>query len=126
MSGVLSVAGLSLVVGVLVQIVKQWTVDGRLLNVIALALALLIAEIGTAITSGLTGQKAFEAFLLAVAATGSTTWIAESISNLRGLAGDGPRSDDNRLAQAVTTVLTDETGKALVTEVLKKDGALPA
>jgi TRAP-type C4-dicarboxylate transport system permease large subunit len=120
LESVLTVTGLSLVVGILIQIVRQWITETRLLNLVAFVLALVIAELGTWISSGLTWQQAFEAFLLALAATGGTTFAVETGKNIAGLLGSGSRSDDSRLAQAVTTVLSDETGKELVKEVLKK------
>jgi hypothetical protein len=93
LEGILSVAGLGVIVGLLLQWVKQWVSEPRWYNLIGLGVAVVLAEIARGLVGGWTPRGALEALLVGIGGAALATFGYEAISNLRGLTGTGPRAD---------------------------------
>jgi glucan phosphoethanolaminetransferase (alkaline phosphatase superfamily) len=87
----LTVAGAAAVCVVLTQWLKQYLPDWRFTNLLALALTTVLAEIAAALSGPFSAQSAFAAFVTALAGASLATFGYETIINLLGFAGMGPR-----------------------------------
>jgi hypothetical protein len=97
-----SAAAIGAVVALLIQLVlKPWIKDVRVVNVLALLMSWALAEGGTWVLRGLTGETAFDAFLLGTAGAGLATLGYEIVVNLVGkLLASGSRSAEAIAAAA--------------------------
>lgn len=104
LEGILSVAGLAVIVGLLMQWVKQWVCEERVYNLIALAVGLALAEVATWIVRGLSPRTATEAVLIGIGAAALATWGYETVANVLGKLGTGARSDDAKAEAAIALI----------------------
>ncbi len=90
----LSIAGLSLFAGLLVQWLKEWILEKSLLNVVVLALAVLAAIVAQVIIAEWkpTGEQVFAAVLIGFFSASVTTFGYELVVNVRGMLGKGDRA----------------------------------
>jgi len=90
----LSIAGISLFAGLVVQWLKEWISEKRLLNLVALALALAAAVVAQCVIAEWkpTGEQIFAAVLIGFFAASVTCFGYEVIQNVRGLLGAGNRA----------------------------------
>jgi len=121
-SDLLTVGGLGIVVALLIQfLVKPFLSDKRILNVLCIVLALVIAVIITAIQGTLTGNGIVSTLLLGLAAGVSASGLYETITNIAGKLGVGPRTDESYLANAVADVFADKASHELVVALVKRE-----
>ena len=99
---VFSVLGLAFVLAVLVQIVKLFVEDKRILNLVAIGAGVLIATIAMLVMTAFrpTAEECFTAGMIALFGIAIATLGYETFTNLAGLVGYGPRSDTAILAKA--------------------------
>lgn len=90
----LSIAGISLFAGLVVQWLKEWITEKRLLNLVALALALAAAVVAQCVIAEWkpTSEQVFAAVLIGFFAASVTCFGYEVIQNVRGLLGAGSRA----------------------------------
>ena len=90
----LSIAGISLFAGLVVQWLKEWITEKRLLNLMALALALAAAVVAQCVIAEWrpTGEQVFAAVLIGFFAASTTCFGYELIVNVRGMLGKGSRA----------------------------------
>lgn len=102
-----SVFGLAFLIAVIVQIAKLFIRETRALNLVALAAGLLFGVGAALVDTGFqpTGEDMFSAVVVAIFAVGLATVGYETIANLAGLVGVGPKSDVSRLEKARERVL---------------------
>ena len=102
-----SVFGLAFLIAVIVQVAKLFVTETRVLNLVAVAAGLLFGIGAALVNTGLqpTGEDVFSAVVVAVFAVGLATLGYESIANIAGLVGFGPKSDTSRIAEARERVL---------------------
>ena len=99
---VYSVFGLAFALAVLVQIVKLFVEDKRTLNLVAIGAGVLIAALAMLVMTDFkpTGQQCFSAGMIALFAIAIATLGYETVTNIAGLVGYGPKSDKARVSAA--------------------------
>lgn len=99
---VYSVLGLAFVIAVLVQIVKLFVDDKRGLNLVAISAGLLLATIAMLVMTDFhpTPSDGLTAFLIALFAVAIATLGYETVVNVAGMVGYGPKSDKARVSAA--------------------------
>lgn len=88
----LTLAGMAAFITLVVQFVKQYVANWRWTNLVAMGVGLVVGLIATGIVRGLTPRTVLDTILLALVAGATSSGLFETISNLRGLAGAGPRA----------------------------------
>ena len=88
-----SVTGAAVICVVLTQLLKQYLPDWRYTNLLSWVVTLIVVEIaaGLFIKDVELGERLFNAFLVALAGTSLATFGYETVVNLIGAAGAGPR-----------------------------------
>lgn len=89
----LTLAGMSAFIALVTQLIKRIITESRWTNIAAMGVGLVVGLLATLIVRGLTPQTVLDTVLLALVAGATSSGIYEAISNLRGLAGSGPRAD---------------------------------
>ena len=93
----LTLTGMAAIIALWIQLIKRVLPDFRWTNVVAIALGLVMGLVATWIAKGLSARTVLDAILLALVAGCASSGIYETITNLRGLAGVGPRSDSEMI-----------------------------
>jgi hypothetical protein len=90
----LSIAGISVFVALVVQWLKEWITEVRLLNLVALVIALVTALLAQCVIAEWkpSGEQIFAAVLIGFFAASASTLGYEVIQNIRGLTGKGSRA----------------------------------
>ena len=103
---VYSVLGLAFVLVVLVQVVKLFVEEQRVLNLVAIGAGVLISVLAMLVMTGFRpgAEECFTAAMVALFAIAIATLGYETVTNLAGLVGYGPRSDAALLAKAKARV----------------------
>ncbi len=109
-SAVLSVGGIAFVCALVGLWLKQYLPDWRLTNLLVLVIGLVISVIALLVTvpQAPSGEQYFGAIMTGLIGASIATFGYETISNLLGLLGAGPRSDPALDAQAERRI--DERG----------------
>lgn len=97
----LTVGGIAILAGVIVQVFKREIPDWRWTNLVTLGICLVLAVAGQLIRGGWPpdAEALFTVLLVAFAGASSATYGYEVIQNARGLVGRGERSDPEYLAR---------------------------
>jgi hypothetical protein len=103
-----TLAGAILFAGLMTQWLKAYLGDWRFTGLVCLALAVAV-EFAAAWVSqgGMNAQIAFAACLLGLVGASVATFGYETIVNMLGLVGKGPRSDERLVATAKAEVRAD-------------------
>jgi drug/metabolite transporter (DMT)-like permease len=90
----LTIAGVSLFATLVTQWLKEWITEPRVLNLVALALALVGAIVAQLVITHWqpTDAQVFAAVLIGFFGGSLATFGYETIQNLRGLLGKGSRA----------------------------------
>ena len=96
------VTGVAFLAAVIVQVVKLFGPDKRLLNIVAIASALGFSFIATLVEMKFVPypEHLLTALTTGIFAAGLATLGSEAIQNIRGMLGYGGRSDSGQLAYA--------------------------
>ena len=91
-----TVAGAAAICVLLTQLLKQYLADWRFTNLLAWALTLAVVEVAAAlfVQDATMGERIFNGFLISLAGVSLGTFGYETVVNLLGAAGAGPRSDN--------------------------------
>jgi uncharacterized membrane protein YeiH len=90
----LTIAGVSLFATLVVQWLKEWIIEPRVLNLVALGLAMVAAIVAQLVITQWqpTDAQIFAAILIGFFGASLSTFGYETIQNLRGLLGKGNRA----------------------------------
>jgi Na+/melibiose symporter-like transporter len=90
-----TVTGAAVICLVLTQLLKQYLGDWRYTNLLAIGVTLVIVELAGAffVDGAPLGERLFSGFLIALASAAAATLGYETVANLIGAAGRGPRAD---------------------------------
>jgi glucan phosphoethanolaminetransferase (alkaline phosphatase superfamily) len=87
----LTVAGAATLCAIFTQWLKQYLADWRWTNLLALAITIAFCEAAMVLSGPATGERAFDALITAIAGASLATFGYETIVNLLGMVGVGPR-----------------------------------
>ena len=106
-----SVVGLAFVIAVLVQIVKLFVEEKRTLNLVAIGAGLLIAALAILVMTEFrpTAQQWFSTGMIALFAIAIATLGYETVTNVAGLVGYGPKSNAAQVAKAKALLMKLDT-----------------
>jgi hypothetical protein len=88
----LSLAGMSALIALLVQLLKRYLGEWRFTQLLAMGIGLVVGLVATWIVVGLSPRTILDAILLAIVAGTTASGGYELVSNLAGLAGKGDRA----------------------------------
>jgi hypothetical protein len=88
----LSLAGMSALIAILVQLLKRYLGEWRYTQLLAMGIGLVVGLVATWIVVGLSPRTVLDAVLLAIVAGATSSGFYELGSNLAGLAGKGDRA----------------------------------
>ena len=93
-SGVFTVAGAAIICVLVVQWLKGYVTDSRWYNLAGLLITFAIVEVAGMflVETASAGERLFIGFLVALAGASMATFGWETITNLAGKAGVGPRA----------------------------------
>lgn len=87
----LTVAGAAAVCVLITQWLKQYLKDWRFTNLLAFGITFVLVEAAVVVTGQTTAEGIFQGFITALAGASLATFGYETIINLLGAAGVGPR-----------------------------------
>lgn len=87
----LTVAGAAAICVLITQWLKQYLADWRWTNLLAFGVTLVLVEAAAVVDGHVDAQEVFGAFITALAGASLATFGYETILNLLGTAGVGPR-----------------------------------
>ncbi len=111
--GLLTVAGMALFCGLVIQWIKHALPDWRLTNLAALAVSLVVGMIALLVTTNFQpgGEQVLDAALVAFCGASLATFGYETIANILGFMGLGRRSE-RAITDAALEHLNDVLGRA--------------
>ena len=88
----LSLAGMSALIAILVQLLKRFLGEWRFSQLLAMGIGLVVGLVAPWIVVGLSPRTVLDAILLAIVAGTTSSGLYEVVQNLRAVAGAGPRA----------------------------------